>query len=600
MKKSILKLVCFGLLFAAIFSSCKKEESQPPVEDLIKRKWISDNNNPDNKVPLFLTLVDKDNKKTFYTNIKSLPDTTGDWRLLGDSVLILTGAPIFDVSEIDSTVIVGEQDKATIEYYNAGRKIGELKNNELLPTRHAVSLNIKEISDSKLATRSSEGEEFSFNYKPELIENQFSFMSILRGLLGIISLLGIAWLFSSNRKKVNWMLVLKGVSIQIILAVALLKIPFIADFFESISAGFVQIISFTQEGTDFLLRSFIDGQVDNAYVNFAFKVLPTIIFFSALTSLFYYWGILQIIVKFFASVMQKIMGLSGSESMAAAGNVFLGQTEAPLLIKPYLLGMTKSEFMTLMTGGMATIAGGVLAGYISFLGDGDPAQELYFAKHLLIASIMSAPAAIVAAKILVPEEEDFNKDLSVPKDKIGSNALEAIANGTTDGVKLAVNVGAMLLVFTALVAFGNHLLMELGGLININEWIAEQTPYDGLSFNFLIGYLCAPIVWLMGVPTDDVVLVGELLGNKTVINEFIGYMRLGEMKKMGLLSDKAILMSTYLLCGFANFASIGIQIGGIGALVPSKKGLLSSLGIKALIGGTIACLMTAVVVGMLM
>ena len=497
--------------------------------------------------------------------------------------------------------MVGDSGKAVILYFSGGREIGKLEGGELRPKRSAISFEIKKISEENMSLISSNNNAYSFEYKPKLIQNNFSILSILRGLLGIAVLLGIAYLFSANRKRIDWMLVGKGISIQIVLAICLLKIPMFAAGFEVISQKFIDLIEYTQAGTEFLFKTFGEKKVDSAYINFAFYVLPTIIFFSALTSLFYYWGVLQIIVKFFAKIMQKILGLSGSESMAAAGNVFLGQTEAPLLIKPYLLGMTKSEFMTLMTGGMATIAGGVLAGYIGFLGNGDPAQELFYAKHLLIASIMSAPAAIVAAKILVPETEEFEKDLNVPKDKIGTNALEAITNGTTDGIKLAVNVAGMLLVFIALVAFGNGILGWIGEHTGVNDMIAASgSEYKTLSFDFLLGYLCAPLVWLMGVPGDDMVLVGELLGKKTVLNEFVGYVRLGDMKNGNMLSEKAIIMATYMLCGFANIASIGIQIGGIGALVPSKKGLLSKLGVRALLGGTIACLLTAVVVGMMM
>jgi CNT family concentrative nucleoside transporter len=294
------------------------------------------------------------------------------------------------------------------------------------------------------------------------------------------------------------------------------------------------------------------------------------------------------------------MRLSGAESLAAAGNVFLGQTESPLLVKPYLMGMTKSELMCLMTGGMATIAGGVLAAYVFFLGGDDPVERAFFAKHLLTASIISAPAAVVAAKILVPETEEINKDLSINKEKLGTNLLEAIANGTTDGLRLAVNVGAMLLVFTALMALGNGILGSIGEYTGLNEAIAASTPYEkGLSFQFLLGYLGAPIVWLIGVEASDMVLVGELLGQKTILNEFIAYPRLGQMKAEGSISEKSVIISTYMLCGFANFASIGIQIGGIGALAPTRKGLLSKLGMKALLGGTIACLMTAAIVGMM-
>ena len=586
------------LVTTLTISSCSTKKEEKKAEDLVKRKWTIQSDSHKG----YLTLKVDDNKnKVFYTDIISLPDTAGEWSVLGDTVLMLTGDPIFDVEQVDSTVMVGDSGKAVILYFSGGREIGKLEGGELRPKRSAISFEIKKISEENMSLISSNNNAYSFEYKPKLIQNNFSILSILRGLLGIAVLLGIAYLFSANRKRIDWMLVGKGISIQIVLAICLLKIPMFAAGFEVISQKFIDLIEYTQAGTEFLFKTFGEKKVDSAYINFAFYVLPTIIFFSALTSLFYYWGVLQIIVKFFAKIMQKILGLSGSESMAAAGNVFLGQTEAPLLIKPYLLGMTKSEFMTLMTGGMATIAGGVLAGYIGFLGNGDPAQELFYAKHLLIASIMSAPAAIVAAKILVPETEEFEKDLNVPKDKIGTNALEAITNGTTDGIKLAVNVAGMLLVFIALVAFGNGLLGWVGEWTGINDLIASSgSEYKTLSFDFLLGYICAPLVWLMGVPSGDMVLVGELLGKKTVINEFVGYIRLGDMKNQGLLSEKAIIMSTYMLCGFANIASIGIQIGGIGALVPSKKGVLSKLGVRALLGGTIACLLTAVVVGMMM
>jgi len=316
-------------------------------------------------------------------------------------------------------------------------------------------------------------------------------------------------------------------------------------------------------------------------------------------SLFYYWGILQKIVYSFAWIMKKFMKLSGAESLAAAGNVFLGQTESPLLVRPYLLGMTKSEMMCLMTGGMATIAGGVLAAYIGFLGNGDPAQEIFYAKHLLTASIISAPAAIVAAKMLIPETEEVNQDLSISKDKIGNNALEAISNGTSDGLKLAVNVGAMLIVFLSLMAMANFILAKAGSIGDLNGIIAANTPYEALSFEMILGYLCGPIMWLLGVESSDMWALGELLGTKTILNEFVAYKSLGDMKNASAISERSTIMATYMLCGFANFASIGIQIGGIGALVPSRKGLLSSLGFRALIGGTIACLFTMVVVGML-
>ena len=416
----------------------------------------------------------------------------------------------------------------------------------------------------------------------------------------MVVLLAIAWLFSSNRKAINWKLVGKGLLIQLVFAILVLKVDFVAYGFEVVSKIFTKIIGFTQEGTMFLFKNFESGIIESALINFVVMVLPTVIFFSALTSLFYYWGILQKVVYAFAWVMKKVMKLSGAESLAAAGNIFLGQTESPLLVKPYLNKMTDSELMCLMSGGMATIAGGVLAAYIGFLGGSDPVQQVYFAKHLLAASVMSAPAAVVAAKMLVPQTEKVNEDLTLPKEKIGANALEAIANGTTDGIRLAVNVAGMLLVFIALLATGNYILFKVGDWTSLNPIIAANTAYDGLSFQLILGYLFAPLTWLMGVCKEDMVLVGQLLGEKTILNEFVAYVSLGELKMQGkFVEEKSIVMATYILCGFANIASIGIQIGGIGALAPQKKATLAKFGFKALIGGTLASLFTAVLVGIL-
>lgn len=434
-----------------------------------------------------------------------------------------------------------------------------------------------------------------------LMENHltFSITSILQGLGGLIVLVALAWVISENRKKINWKIVAKGLALQIILAVLVLKVPFVAAGFDFLSRAFVKVISFTYFGNEFLFRSFKTDEIHPGLLNFAFNVLPTIVFFSALSAVLYYLGILQKVVYYFALIMKKAMSLSGAESLAAAGNMFMGQTEAPLLVKPYLPKMTRSEIMALMTGGMATIAGGVLASYIGFLGGDDPQQKILFAKHLLAASIMSAPAGLVAAKMLVPETQSFEKSMKLNSQKQGSNILEAISIGTTDGLKLAVNVGAMLLVFIAFIYMGNYFMEQIGSFTGLNPIIAEHTNFDKLSFQFIIGYLFAPIALLIGVPFDDIILVGQLLGEKTILNEFYAYVTLGEMKQSGLFaSEKSTIMATYILCGFSNFASIGIQIGGIGALVPNRKGLLSQLGIKALIGGTLACLFTASVVGM--
>jgi len=427
----------------------------------------------------------------------------------------------------------------------------------------------------------------------EIIQTSgLSVESLLRGVLGIFSLLLIAFLFSRNRKGIDWKLVGKGLSIQILFAILILKVPLVYSIFNFIAKGFTKIIHFTNKGSEFLFGNLMNPSESWGYI-FAFQVLPTVIFFSALTSLFYYWRILPRIVYGFAWVMKKTLKLSGPESVAAAGNIFLGQTEAPLLVKPYLDKMTKSEMLCLMSGGMATIAGGVLAAFIGMLGE-------EFAIHLIMASVMSAPAAVVAAKMLLPEEEKFNSTLEVNVEGGISNELEAISQGTTDGLKLAVNVGAMLLVFTALMYMANYILFKIGVWTDINAWIAENTRYSELSFNMILGYIGAPIAWLMGVCKEDMFLVGQLLGEKTVLNEFVGYMSLGEMKNNGLfVEQKSMIIATYILCGFANFASIGIQIGGIGSLAPKRRGDLSRLGVLALIGGTLASLFTAVIVGML-
>ena len=427
----------------------------------------------------------------------------------------------------------------------------------------------------------------------EIIQTSgFSLESLFRGVLGIFSLLIIAFLFSRDRKGIDWKLVVKGLGIQLLFAILILKVPFVYSIFSFIAKGFTKIIDFTNKGSEFLFGNLMDYSESWGYI-FAVQVLPTVIFFSALTSLFYYWRILPRIVYGFAWVMKKTLKLSGPESVAAAGNIFLGQTEAPLLVKPYLDKMTKSEMLCLMSGGMATIAGGVLAAFIGMLGE-------EFAIHLIMASVMSAPAAVVAAKMLLPEKEKFNSTLEVNVGVEVSNELEAISQGTTDGLKLAVNVGAMLLVFTALMYMANYILFKVGAWTDLNFWIAENTRYSELSFNMILGYIGAPIAWLMGVCKEDMFLVGQLLGEKTVLNEFFGYMSLGEMKNNGLFKEeKSIIIATYILCGFANFASIGIQIGGIGALAPKRRGDLSKLGILALIGGTLASLFTAVIVGML-
>ena len=336
---------------------------------------------------------------------------------------------------------------------------------------------------------------------------------------------------------------------------------------------------------------------------FAFQVLPTIIFFSALTSVFFYLGLIQKVVKGMAWLLSKTLKISGAESLSVAGNIFLGQTEAPLLIKAYLEKMNKSEMLLVMIGGMATVAGAVLAAYIGFLGGDDPVLRLFYAKHLLAASVMAAPGAIVISKILYPQTEEVNTDVSVSQEKIGSNFLDAIANGTTEGLKLAVNVGAMLLVFVAFIAMFNGILGWIGDVTSINNWIASNTTYQNLSLELILGYVFAPLMWLIGVAREDMALMGQLLGIKLAASEFIGYIQLRDLKDVTngihLSYEKSIIMATYMLCGFANFASIGIQIGGIGSLAPGQRKTLSKFGMKALIGGSIASLISATIAGMI-
>ena len=421
-----------------------------------------------------------------------------------------------------------------------------------------------------------------------------------RGALGMFVFLGICFLLSSDKKSINWRLVISGILLQVVLAVLMLKVPFVRSMFQLIVDFFVMMITASEEAAVFL---FGDLAKPGGPYGFAFAVLPTIVFFSALSSVLYYLGILQKVVYVFAWLMNKTMQLSGAESLAAAANVFIGQTEAPLVVKPYLERMTKSEILCLMTGGMATIAGGVFGAYMAMLGGDSLAEKQLFGMHLLTASIISAPAAIVAAKMLFPEEnpENVSRDINVPESEVSSNFLDALSRGTTDGLKLAVNVGAMLLAFMALIYFSNILFMWIGDWTHVNEKIvaASGGRFEGLSLQYIFGFIFAPFAWLLGVSGPDVISIGQMLGEKTILNEFVAYASLTDAKNLGLLSEKSIIIATYALCGFANFASIGIQIGGIGAIAPGQRQTLTKFGIKALIGGTIACFLTAIIAGVM-
>jgi len=431
----------------------------------------------------------------------------------------------------------------------------------------------------------------------------FTLQSFLRGLLGMGFIILLAWIFSTNRKAISWRVVFTGLAIQITLALAILFVPFVETLFDVVGKIFVKILSFSDEGAKFLFKSLETGEIEEPLMNFAITILPTIIFFSALTSILFYFGIIQKMVYWLAKGMTKLLKISGAESLSVAGNIFLGQTESPLMIKAYLEKMTRSEIMLVMSGGMATLAGGVLAVYIKVLGGGDPVQELIYAKHLLAASIMAAPGVIIISKMLVPQTEKVSDEISVPKEKIGKNVLDSISNGTTEGIKLAVNVAGMLLVFIALIAMVNFVFTKIGDWTTLNATIASATggDYQELSLEFILGYVFAPLMWVLGVAAQDIDLVGRVLGEKIIMTEFIGYVSLGELKEAGaFMQEKSVIMATYVLCGFANFASIGIQIGGIGSLAPGKRVMLSQLGMRALLAGTLASLLSATIIGMIL
>ena len=450
------------------------------------------------------------------------------------------------------------------------------------------------------------GNTITFAQEQEIIPSSgFTTEGLLRGILGITFLIFITYLLSNNKKAINWKTTFAGLILQLILAFGVLKISWVKMIFEGAGKVFIKILDFTQEGTKFLFAELGSNPatMDSAYSNFIVVILPTVIFFSALTSVLFYLGIIQKVVKFLALLLSKILGISGPESLSVAGNIFLGQTESPLMIKAYLEKMSKSEILLVMIGGMATVAGGVLAAYIGFLGGEDEAMKIYYAKHLLTASVMAAPGAIVISKILFPETEKIDSNVEVSQEKIGSNFLDAISIGTSEGLKLAANIAAMLLVFIAFIALINYMLGGFGELTNLNGWISDNTVYSQLSLELILGYIFAPVMWLIGVAKEDVTLMGQLLGIKLAASEFIGYIQLSDLKDatniIHLNYQKSIIIATYMLCGFANFASIGIQIGGIGALEPKQRKNLSKFGFKALIGGTLASLLSATIAGMI-
>ncbi|CAM1368174.1 Concentrative nucleoside transporter, CNT family [Tenacibaculum sediminilitoris] len=545
----------------------------------------------------------------------------------GDSIVSIDPTDVFTLSEGNFTYSLVEKDSLqasgnyihqnnllifnykqpndTVRYYN----VVELTNEVLTLSEKNILYNFTAEPKVVLAQETEKEAEGTSKIIPS---QGFSMKSLWRGALGMITLLIIAFLFSANRRGIDWKTVGLGLAFQLIIAIGVLKVPFVQAIFEFIGKGFVEILEFTKAGSKFLFEGLISDMDTFGFI-FAFQILPTIIFFSALTSLLFYLGIIQKIVKLMAWSLSKILKISGAESLSVAGNIFLGQTEAPLLIKAYLEKMNRSEILLVMIGGMATVAGAVLAAYIGFLGGDDEVLRLLYAKHLLAASVMAAPGAIIISKILYPQTEEVNTVVEVSQEKIGSNILDAIANGTTEGLQLAMNVGAMLLVFVAFIAMVNGILGGLGGFdgieyfnwkfTSLNQVIANATSYKSLSLEFILGYIFAPLMWLIGVAKEDMALMGQLLGIKLAASEFVGYIQLAELKNIAsathLTYNKSVIMATYMLCGFANFASIGIQIGGIGSLAPGQRKNLSEFGMKALIGGTIASLMSATIAGMI-
>ncbi len=530
----------------------------------------------------------------------------GDWFF--QNIQDSNGNELFEVKKTDLLSITGKDFKYNLEAKNNLQADGSysIANNKLSFKYNTPSDTLRTYDITLLSENELEFTENGVSYKFQRIESLipsqgFSISGMTKGITGMVFLIFIAFLFSKNRKAIKWKTVFIGLAAQLLLAVGVLKVDFIQKIFEFFGKIFVKTLDFTMEGSTFLLGDMMN--VESFGYVFLFQVLPTVIFFSALTSVLFYLGVIQKFVKALAWALTKLLNISGAESLSVAGNIFLGQTEAPLMIKAYLEKMSKSEILLVMVGGMATVAGGVLAAYIGFLGGEDEVVRLFYAKHLLTASVMAAPGAIVISKILYPQTEKINTEVHVSQEKIGANLLDAIANGTTEGLKLAANVGAMLLVFVAFIAMINFGFEKIGTIGQINNWISSNTSYDQLSIEFVLGYTFSPLMWLIGVAKEDMALMGQLLGIKLAVSEFIGYMQLAELKDITNLIhfkyEKSIIMATYMLCGFANFASIGIQIGGIGSLAPGQRKNLSEFGFLALIGGTLASLLSATFAGMI-
>jgi concentrative nucleoside transporter, CNT family len=442
-------------------------------------------------------------------------------------------------------------------------------------------------------------------------------MNIIHGIFGMLGLIAIAWLFSNNKRNVNWNLVIRGLALQLGLGIFIIKGAQMGEFFAPlgwpkvvfsfVSSLFVMLLDFTTQGATFIFGDLAlsPGMEGSMGAFFAFQVLPTIVFFASITTILYHYGVLQVIVEYMAKGMRKLMGVSGAESLSVTGNIFVGQTESPLLIKPFIEGMTRSELLAVMTGGMATIAGGIMAVYIQMLGDTyavvnevsiEFARQM-FAEQLLGASIMAAPGALVIAKIFYPEDQtpETMGDIEAEVEQKDQNGIDAAASGASEGLKLALNVGAMLLAFIAIIALINSVLSWTGDITRLTTII----PAEEFTLETILGWLFAPLAFLIGIPVEDVLATGSLMGIKIVSTEFIAYLGLLELMEAQAIDPKTIAMATFALCGFANFASIAIQIGGIGGIAPGRKAELAEFGIKAVIAGSIVNMMNAAIAGML-
>ena len=603
-----IRISLFSILFLIISSTLGQNTAKRI--NLITQEWkpVAVQQSPEKKLSSFastdyLSFFKEDN--IFKEKISTLDIlASGHWQL--DSNLLILEYDLEPISmEIDSVVYHVDDDRPELIYYQDGKEITRFRQNALEAEKKKEAYEIVELSEDKLILRKQNiTYEYASNSHDKtfaLSSSGFNLKSLFRGILGLFTVIFLAFLMSSNRRAISWKIVGVGLLVQIIIAIAVLKVPFIQDFIEFVGQMFIKVLDFTKVGSEFLFGGLLNTETYGFI--FAFQILPTIIFFSALTSVLFYYGIIQKIVYALAWLMTKALKISGAESLSASGNIFLGQTESPLLIKEYLPKMNRSEIMLVMVGGMATIAGGVLAIYIGLLGGDDPAERILFAKHLITASVMAAPGAVVAAKILVPQTEPIQSEIKITQEKIGSNILEAIANGTNQGLRLAVNVGAMLLVFLAFIAMLNFILFKIGAWTDLNPLIADISngQFEKFSLEFLLGYAFTPVAWAIGVPAADMTLVAQLFGEKIILNEMIAYVSLKDMLNAASFSyDKSAIIATYILCGFANFSSIGIQLGGIGALAPNKKTMLSQLGFRALVGGALASLLSATIVGMIL